>query len=215
MIRILFVGDGERDAATVPHLVARILGVSVEAHTIHWKSLRVNGYPRKVLFAARQARDAGAVGLVATVDADKDPQREKLRKLVEGRDADRASYPSFPIAFGEASPHGEAWLLDDDVAVRSALGLDPQVKIPTVRQVSSPKETLEELRRECEEGGGNICDVLAAIAQLVDPRRCVRAKETGFHSLQEEVRRELGQLAAGCGKECRCGDACAHDPEDV
>jgi hypothetical protein len=108
MIDILFVGDRHRDRVTVPRLVERILGVNVREQLADWQDFRVNGYPRKVLFAARVARDAGALGLVATVDTDTDPQRRKFRALVEGREKDRQVYPDFPIAFGEANPHGEA-----------------------------------------------------------------------------------------------------------
>jgi hypothetical protein len=41
MISLLVVGDGPRDEATVPALVAGILGIDVVAVFRAWKSLRV------------------------------------------------------------------------------------------------------------------------------------------------------------------------------
>ena len=61
MIRLLFVGDGERDAATIPRIVEIILSTSVGEEFRSWARLHSSprGYKRKLLFASRQARDAG------------------------------------------------------------------------------------------------------------------------------------------------------------
>jgi hypothetical protein len=213
MIDHLFVMDGPRDDATVPLLVGRLLGVKVRASTRPWARLRQqagkSGYRNQLLFAIRQARDAGAVALIATVDKDKDPRRQKLKELLKAREDDRASSPAFPTALGEAAPHGEAWILDDPVAVRRALGLDPDFKVPNVLKEPSSKDALEKLKRQSRRAEDPILEVLASIAELVDPARCVHAKETGFHALAEEVHRELVPIASQCGEECRCGDACA------
>src|SRR5690348_7890197 len=149
MIKILFVGDGDRDPATVPPLVERILGVQTIPDPQHWKQLRVGGYRRKLLFAIRRAIDADAKGLVATVDTDKHEQREKLRELKKGRDEDRTQRPGFPVAIGEACPHAEAWLLDDPVAVRQGLCLPSAADVPPVHKVPSPKEALQALIGQC------------------------------------------------------------------
>jgi hypothetical protein len=213
MIELLFVGDGPRDHAIVPHLVERVLGVIIQATTTHWARLHQQGarkgYRRQLRFAILQARDADAKGVVATVDTDKDLRRQKLKELRLAREEDRESSPAFPTALGEADPHGEAWLLDDRVAIAQVLGLAADM-VPNVRKTRSPKEALEELRRGCAEAETPILEVLAAIARLVEPSesRCPHAKQTGFHALGEEVRRELGPLAWQCGEECRCGDAC-------
>ena len=211
MIDILFVTDGPRDHVTIPPLIGRILGVTVRVNTTPWARLHrqsgVRGYRRKLRFAILQARDANALGILATVDRDVHPRRTKLKELLQARDEDRQENPPFPVALGEAEPHGEAWLLDDPVAVCRGLGLDPQIKIPNVRNTKSPKQEIEALRKQSgrEE---DILVILADIASHVDPSRYQHAKETGFHGLEREVRHELGPVSAGCGKECRCGDAC-------
>ena len=129
MIRLLFVGDGERDAAMNPPLVEVLTGAEVEATTRPWARLNVRGYDRKLRFAIRQARDEGLQGVVATIDRDKSSGHDRLRELKAGRTRDRETAPPLPAALGAANPHAEAWLLDDPVAVRTVLGLDNDAAI--------------------------------------------------------------------------------------
>ena len=71
MIRLLFVGDGERDAATNPHLVERLVSSPIEPRAIPWPRLNHagRGYDRKLLFALRQARQEGLAGVVAAIES--------------------------------------------------------------------------------------------------------------------------------------------------
>lgn len=198
MIQLYFVGDGPRDGATLPRLVERILGADIDGPFKEWRHVRLHGksgYAGKMKFAIRAARDAGASGLVAAVDADKDPQRRRLRDLVAGRDADRASAPPFPAAIEEAVPHADAWLLDDPTAIRQALQLTSEVEIQTVRQSKNPKATLQSLIEQSEIDTVDLLAILAAIAREVELSRCQHAKETGFKKFADEVRHELGSLA--------------------
>jgi hypothetical protein len=198
MIRLLFVGDGERDAATNPHLVTTIIDASVEPRAIHWPRLNQagSGYSRKLLFAIRKARDDGHQGVVATVDQDKSHGRDRLRELEAARTRDRETHPPLPTALGAAEPHAEAWLLDDPVAVRSVLRLAPDARISTVRQVASPKEALDRCHRESPRADDPIRAILVEIAHAVVPERCQHARETGFAHFVDDVRREIGPLAA-------------------
>jgi hypothetical protein len=113
------------------------------------------------------------------------------------------------VALGEADPHGEAWLLDDPVAIRRGLGLTANSEIPNIRDVESPKDKIEELRKNSEKSEEPILEVLQAITNHVDPSRFRHAKETGFEAFEKDVKHQLKTVAAGCGEECRCGDACA------
>jgi len=197
MIHLYFVGDGPRDEATLPCLVERLLGYKVSPSFPERPHVRLNGsggYRGQIRFAIRAARDADAGGIVVFVDADKDRRGRKFRELRAGRDDYLASAPPFPTALGEADPHAEAWLLDDQVAVRQVLGLSPDVGISTIRQTKSPKATLQLLIDQSEIKTDDLLAILAAIAREVDPSRCRHAKETGFKKFADEVRHELGPL---------------------
>jgi hypothetical protein len=199
MIHLFFVGDGPRDEAAVPRLVERILNVPVRDEFSAWARLHRSGagkgYGRKLRYATRQAKDRGADGLVATVDADKATKRTRLGELSDARDEDRASSPPFPTAIGEAVPHLEAWLLDDAEAVRHALQLAHDASIPTVRKTKDPKAKLDDLfalsyRKD------EVLVLLTDIARELVPSRCRHASSTGFKGFADEVQSELGQLAA-------------------
>src|SRR5436305_6917758 len=118
-LNLLFVGDGPRDEAVVPRLVERILNVDVTGEFEPWKELHLHGsgkgLGKKLLYMLRRARDRGAAGVVATVDADKFTKKDKLTDLKGARNKDRESGHTTPAALGEAIPHLEAWLLDDGV----------------------------------------------------------------------------------------------------
>ena len=196
MIRLLLVGDGERDAATVPHLVTTILGAKIAPETRMWVRLHGagKGYKKKLLFALRQARDLRADGLVATVDSDKEKKGRRLRTLRAGRASDREKHPPLPTALGEAVPHGEAWILDDAAAVRAALTVPTDTEIPTLRETGNPKKTLHDLLRQSPRAGERPVEVWADIAKRLDPARCTHAKESGFRAFVSDVRSELGPL---------------------
>jgi hypothetical protein len=196
MIRLLFVGDGERDAATNPHLVEVITGADVDPTTVPWPRLARagSGLDRKLLFALLMARDQDLQGLVATVDQDKSPGRDRLRSLERARVRDRETSPPLPTALGCADPHAEAWLLDDPVAVRTVLGLDPNVEIPTVRRVRSPKDELSRLHSRSPRADEPTRSILVEIAQALDPIRCQHSDETGFARFVDEVRDEIGPV---------------------
>ena len=208
MITIHILGDGPRDEATVPLIAERVLGVRIHATFTAWSELRAGGYERKLKYAARQALAAGVPRLIATVDTDKDTFGEKLRRLRQTRTQDPTCNFLVQIALGEAAPHAEAWLLDDQVAVREALRLPSGTDIPSTRNEDDPKQALENLRRIGDRGGDPILDVLADIARRLEPARCSRAQHTGFHSFHEELKTAFRTLAADCGADCQCGNEC-------
>jgi hypothetical protein len=198
MIRIYFVGDGPRDAATVPALIASILSEQVDLvpGEHHWLRLHKDagdGYERKVRYATTEARKAKAMALVAVVDRDKAKAGHRMKALRSAREADRKQNPPLPTAFGEANPHGEAWLLDDPRAVREALGLGHDVEIVSPKKTKNPKGSLESLI-ETTRSRAQIMTALAEIAAVVDPSRCQNAEHTGFREFMDEVRDEIGPI---------------------
>jgi|WetSurMetagenome_2_1015567.scaffolds.fasta_scaffold286305_1 hypothetical protein len=197
MIRLLFVGDGERDAATNPHLVGRLVSSPIEPRAIPWPRLNQagRGYDRKLLFALHQAREEGLDGVVATIDQDKSPGRDRLRSMESARVRHRETAAPLPTALGCADPHAEAWLLDDPVAVRMALRLDTHAPIPTVRKTKNPKGEIDALHAGSARSSESIRTVLVDIARSLDPARCQHARETGFEHFTKEVKDEIGPLA--------------------
>ena len=198
MIKLFFVGDGPRDEAVVPHLVAKILALdALQSGFSPWASLhkKSKGYARKLRFAIRQARDQNALGLVATVDSDESGRSGRLNQLRDGRDEDRQSAPPFPTALGEAIPHLEAWLIDDPVAVCAALHLAADATVLTVRQTKDPKSTINELSRHRADFE-NVVDALEQIARRVEPSRCAHEAETGFKAFVADVKHELSPLCS-------------------
>jgi len=205
MIRLLFVGDGPRDEASLPPLVGTILNIKIDngSEFRAWKSLRVGGYPRKLLFAIRIVRDRQLPGLIAVVDSDRQPARLRLRELQDARKKDRVSNPPLPTGLGEARPNVDAWLLDDATAVREALRLPSDFEVPSLRNVPDPKDALNEVitaarstKANVESGDRRISTlpVLSDIAAKVSLERCLNARDTGFEGFRKDVLAELKDL---------------------
>jgi len=197
-LKLLFVGDGARDEAAVPQLVAGILDTEVGGDFEPWARLHRRGagrgLGRKLLFSIRQALDRGSVGVVATVDADQFDASGKLPELKAAREQDRAKGHQLPAALGEAIPHLEAWLIDDPVAVRTAFGIPSSTEIMSPTKLKSPKDELNRLHGECGVARP-VVEVLAAIACGVKSERCIHGEHTGFRQFAAEVASEIGPLA--------------------
>lgn len=197
MIRLLVVGDGERDGVTIPRFVENVLKTSVD-HAFHrWARLHTRGsgrgYARKVKYAVRRAQYEKRDGLVAVVDRDRSRRGERLNVMRRAREEDRQTLPRYPTALGEAIPHGEAWLLDDRAAVRAVLQLGTDVVIPTTKKTKNPKRKLEALVEQSSRDDDPSA-IFAEIAEAIDPSRCVHSKETGFQAFVKDVRDEIGPL---------------------
>jgi hypothetical protein len=193
---ILVVGDGSRDQTALPNLVCRILDASVESRFDDWHQVRVRAqrgtiYARKLKYLTRRARADSFAALAIVVDTDKSSARDKLRQLRAGRDEDRQELPPFPTALGEANPHFDVWLLDDSVAVRTALGLARDCHVPNAVKTDYPKDTLTELIEQSTVDFAQISDALGEIARHLSSERCVHCKETGFATFEKDVCDEI------------------------
>jgi hypothetical protein len=197
MIRLLFVGDGDRDAVTIPPIVGTTLGARIESITRNWARLHGGGLKKKIRFAVLDAETSGARGTVMTLDRDRSPSRHKIKAFVGCRTQLRQEFPPFPMAFGCADPHGEAWLLADQTAVRIVLRLESSMTVPSAKS-GSPKESLESLLRSSVRAEERPLVVWAEIAMALDPDRCACQKETGFRAFVKEIKSEIGPLADEC-----------------
>lgn len=193
MIRLLFVGDGDRDAVTVPHIVRTVLDTRVDTLTRNWARLHGGGLKKKIRFTLLDAESLGARGTVMTVDRDRSPAGYKIRALVDCRTRLRQEFPPFPIAFGCADPHGEAWLLSDRTAVRIVLRLEGSIPVPSAKS-DSPKASLKSLLKNSVRAGERPLEIWAEIAIALDPARCLYQKETGFTAFVKDLRGEIGPL---------------------
>ncbi|MGL4554655.1 MAG: hypothetical protein ACRC33_26110 [Gemmataceae bacterium] len=210
MIVIHLVGEGERDAVVLPALLERLLGVKVAARFTAWAEIEIQGkgFEKKLLYAVRRAISAKVRLLVATVDTDKDARNDKLGRLRAAAEKDGQCGSLVHVAFGEATPHSEAWLLDDAVAVRTGLGLAGDHPVPVVTKTKYPKDAIEELRDASPHAEAPILDVLSRIAQLVEHGRCVHSRDTGFDQFTRELAHAHKLSGVGCPPDCPCGDAC-------
>lgn len=190
-MKLLFVADGPRDAASLPGLVRNILEHDVQSEYSRWAHLRDGGkrYDRKLKFAASQARSRGLNGLVAVADQDKTSRNERRNALMEARQnlADEG-YP-LPVAVGVANPHVDAWLLDDAAAVRTGLNLPVESAIPSAGKMKYPKDNLDELIQQSD--FEEVSKALESISAQVQEARCQNADKTGFRDFATDCRREL------------------------
>ena len=198
-LRLLIVGEGPRDEACVPRLVERILQSPVESQFENWARLHrrgsQRGLGRKLAYSMRQVKDRGLQGLVATVDSDQRGPSGKLKELKETRADEKALGKAVPAALGEAIPHLEAWLLDDERAVREALGLASDTEIPAPTKVREPKAELDLLIAGCNPACEPV-EGLARICAAIALARCIHADATGFADFCADVRAELGAIGS-------------------
>ena len=200
MRRLLCVGDGPRDERPLPALLENLLGEELDCTYEDWRQQRRHGrrqgigpgrgFHRKVAEALLKVRRLGFDGLVAVLDQDTAPRGDRLRQAQRGLDEDRArtDRPVVPAALGEAAPHFEAWLLDDGEAVKLTLEIAASEPIQGVRHCRSPKLELERLiaERDLERD-----PTKAAVARVIDFRRCRHAKEIGLATFVEQLSTEF------------------------
>lgn len=189
-MNIAFLGEGPRDRAVIPKIVEKLLGRGITPSFQDWPRLNQGGgFQKKLLFALLVAQRKERDALVATLDADK-TKKDRLAAMIEGRTLHREKHPPLPTALGCAEPHCEAWLLDDPVAVRSALGLSTTAPVPNVRDVKEPKAALDKLIESSPREGDHM-DLLADIAAAIEAERCAHSKETGFARFKKDVEAEI------------------------
>ncbi|TWT43653.1 hypothetical protein RAS1_00520 [Phycisphaerae bacterium RAS1] len=199
MIRIRFIGDGPRDQAVLPPIVDSFLSTPIRADFEAWPRLHTGGgYRGKIKLATRQAKDAGQQAIVAVADRDVRRGDYRIKELRKGREEHREKHVAVPTALGLADPHLEAWLIDDPLAVRTALRLPPNAQIPNVRKCDDPKKRLNELwegsARRSDAPEETAIQALSDVAMALAIERCPHSSETGLAEFADDVRREIGPL---------------------
>ena len=192
MTKVILIVDGGRDVWMLPAIVANHLKVLVDYNTLTWRSsrLRTNkkGFGRKLKLAVRIAEDEEKDGLIAFVDHDRSPTPRRV-ELDSARQEERDSgHGQWPIALGEAIPHGEAWLLDAHDAVQTVLSLGADAKIPNAKK--DAKQRLDSLIDA--HWGGKRQEAFEQMAQLVNVATTRNARATGLKSFIDDLFREFG-----------------------
>ncbi|MDA0282491.1 MAG: hypothetical protein O3B86_03965 [Planctomycetota bacterium] len=182
-MKLLFVADGPRDAASLPGLVRSILEREIQAEFTQWAHLRTGGrgYERKLKFAAAQTRSRGLNGLIAVVDQDRDRRNERRKSLTNARQELADSGKFVAIAVGVAIP--------DVAAVRTGLHLPVETVIPSAGKAKYPKDDLDQLIQQSD--FKEVSKALESISAQVQEGRCQNADKTGFRDFATDCRREL------------------------
>lgn len=83
------------------------------------------------------------------------------------------------------------WLLDDEKAIRDALQLTSDHNIPNVAKTKDPKEMLSAIIADAPAEFADVSAALGAIAEQLNPQRCVHRKATGLATFIEDVDGEV------------------------
>ncbi len=190
-MRLKIIGDGPRDEGVLKCLVDTLLGRSVEAGFRDWHRIRLRrpSYGNKLKLELLNARADGHDGVVAVVDADREPRRARLRELATAREEHRIAHGPLPAALGEARPHVEVWLLDDEKAVRAGLSLPGDHRVAWNER--DGKGALNEIIAACADAG-RVVDHLPLIAREVRLERCNHRESTGFGDFAADIELEFG-----------------------
>ena len=201
MKRLLCVGDGPRDERPLPALLENLFGEPLACEYEDWRQQRRHarrrggigpgrGFHRKVAEALLKVRRLGFDGLIAVLDRDTAPDRQRLTQARRGLEEDREKpgRTVVPAALGEAAPHFEAWLLDDGEAVKVVLNIPAGDAVPRPDACHSPKMELERL---IAVRGLERDPAKEAVARGLRPQRCRRGKKTGFEAFVTELRGEF------------------------
>ena len=194
MIKVHFVGEGPRDEQSMPALVGSLTPTRFQATFSKWTKYRVNSHGKKLRLALQLAREANADGLIASTDQDT-AGPAKLHEFREARAADRHDNPPLPTVLAVPSPHFEAWLLDDKVAVQEVYGV-PTERVPNVDEVDNPKAELSALFRSCELSAADQTEfeILELISSRLDPTRCQHTQSTGLRAFLRDLKDEFRSL---------------------
>jgi len=202
-------GAGESEPfprrTAIQTLVARILGLPVEALNPWFPRLRGAGAGRILLKGALILEDAqglaGCYGAVVLVDADGEAanRRQRLEKILG--DLEQKNAPIvYRTAVGLAIEKFEAWLLADEPRLCEVLGipnpaepLPPPEKLPH-RGERDPKRILRSRVKQAGEGLASFSELARRIVEQMDLDVVAERCPEGFGAFRDQVRQKLGPL---------------------
>ena len=184
-MRILGVGDGDRDRAMMGPILRTLHGAPLSVTFKARKEYRVGGYGNVMKMALLEAFDASLQGVVFW--ADEDAGREpRLKELRDARNQSKVIGET-KAAIGVATPHAEAWILDDAHAVRAVLGLPSDHAIPRVSESNYPKTTLDDLCHQ-HRPQDPVMNLLPEFGAQLAPGRMREPHKTGFSAFEKDFK---------------------------
>jgi len=218
-LRVLIIGEGRHELGTsdgdpgpegqlgaLPRLVHRLLGnpESIEydcrslRSVMHVRGKARNGFARKVKGAMRTAMLEGHDGVVVVIDRDREPDRERIGALRDGRDSMQADVP-VPCAVGTAVETFDAWMIADLTAVRAAKG--DQARIPTNPESLAGKEGTGTHPKDLAAliFGAGLARAYSTVAENADFEVLKQTCPQGFTPFAAEVEEHLLPMVRGGG----------------
>ncbi len=194
MTDVLLVSEGPNDRAVIPVIIEKATNQKFEFSYMPWTELRrhrITGFEAKLGLALAVARLNSHLGLVGVVDADDQPKvRIAALRRAKEKDRQKLDLERLPTALGEANPELEAWLLDDHEAVKKALALPAQTKIPSPFECKDVKISLDELISKSARNE-NRTERLCEIAKSIEFDKCRNSKATGLQSFVDDLKNEF------------------------
>ena len=212
--RVLIFGEGPHEIGgrmdaelsceelpALPRLVRRLAGEPKRAGYVccRFKEVRAvhgkgaNKFAKKVIRAMRQAERGGFHGAVIVIDRDRQPDRERIGALRQGRDvADDAGCP--PCAVGTAVETFDAWMIADADGIKTAGG-DPTKAPPNPESLDAkagprhPKDVAHDVFGAAE--GSGLGEKYAHVAREADLTTLERNCPKSFAPFAKEVRERI------------------------
>ena len=161
-----------------------------DVRAVHGKGRK---FTTKVIRAMRQAQRDGFLGAVIVMDRDRQPDRERIDALRQGRDAaDDAGCP--PCAVGTAVETFDAWMIADADGIKTAGG-DPTKAPPNPESLDAkagprhPKDVAHDVFGAAE--GSGLGEKYAHVAREADLTTLERNCPKSFAPFAKEVRERI------------------------
>jgi len=185
----------------LPRLIHRLLG---EPENVYYTCEPLKTLPaahgsgrkfaKKTAAAVRRAQDNGFTAVVVLIDRDRQPDRDRLGALTEGRShVEGVQYP--PCAVGTAVEALDAWMIADGTAVGAAGG-DSANCHPAPEGLDGKEGTGNHPKDRAAElfGRGGLGEKYALVAEAVDLELLEKQCPKGFKPFADDVRERIGPV---------------------
>lgn len=143
-MKLGFIIEGEYDEPVISKLVRRICEQSEYSVNISKERIRFGrgfgNISKKLIAFTEQLQIVGSETIVVVVDNDRMPCNSRFNSLKR-----KINKISVPVVIGVAIESVESWLLADEQALNSALGVTQIPKLPSSSKIKKPKDKLAQI----------------------------------------------------------------------